>query len=248
MAAVNNVASLAYANYALQSRNSTRSNSSTQAQSAQNQSTQTKSAQVGDAFALDISDAAKQTQQSQQTPAQMLEGFSVEDDADAQKTTESKAELADALAEDYMASQQNLFKVMIQALGETNDKLKGWLDEGVGILNFNGTQIDAARFGLPEVATNPEDAKKAISEDGEWSVGAVSDRIFNLAMAFAGDDPEKISQMKSAIEEGFKQAGMVWKDTTGQSDMPSITKDTYNEIMSRFDKRTNELNGTSVVE
>ena len=239
---LNNVASIGYAQYTLQSRNSTKSNSSTQ-----NQSTQAQSSKVGDAFALDISDAAKQTQQSQQMSAQMLEGFSVED-TDAQKTNAPSAEFVDSLEEDYLAAQQNLFTVMIKAMSESNDKLKGWLDDGVGILNFNGTQIDAARFGLPEVATNPEDAKKAISEGGEWSVDAVATRICDLAMVFAGDDPEKISQMKSAIEKGFEQAGMVWKDTTGQSDMPSITKDTYNEIMSRFDKRTDELNGSKVVE
>ena len=144
--------------------------------------------------------------------------------------------------------QQSFFNVMIQALTESNDKLQAWLDDGVGILNFGGLQIDAARFALPEVATNPEDAAKAIAPGGAWSVDAVSTRIFDLATAIAGNDPEKLSQMRAAVEEGFKQAGLVWKDATGQDNMPEISKQTYNEIMSRFDARTNELNGTSVVE
>ena len=96
---------------------------------------------------------------------------------------------------------------------------------------------------MPEVATNAEDAAKAIAPGGAWSVDAVSSRIFDLASAIAGDDPEKLSQMRAAVEEGFKQAGMTWKDTTGQSQLPEISTQTYNEIMSRFDNRANEISG-----
>jgi hypothetical protein len=42
--------------------------------------------------------------------------------------------------------------------------------------------------------------------------------------------------MQSAVEEGFKQAGLVWKDAMGQDEMPQITKDTQNEITNRFNK------------
>ena len=107
-------------------------------------------------------------------------------------------------------------------------------------------QIDASRFALPEVATNAEDAKKAISEGGAWSVDAVSTRIFDLATAIAGNDPERLSQMRAAVEEGFRQAGLTWKDATGQNELPEISKQTYTEIMSRFDKRANELSGATL--
>lgn len=246
--AVNNVATLGYAQYAMQSKNSTKSNSTTQTQSEQNQSTKTQSKQnqsvkTGDAFKLDISNAAKQSQETQQTPNQMFEGFSV-DDADAQKTSNtSNVELADALQENLDAQQGAFLNVMIQAMTGSNEKLQGWLDEGVGILNFDGVQIDAARFGLPEVATNPEDAAKAIAPGGEWSVEAVAGRIFDLATAIAGDDPEKLSQMKDAIGKGFEEAIGTFKNMTGQSEMPSITGDTQNRINELFDKRLSELNG-----
>ena len=52
----------------------------------------------------------------------------------------------------------------------------------------------------------------------------------------AGGDPEKLEQMRAAVEEGFKQAGMTWKDATGNDSMPEITKNTYAEIMKRFDE------------
>lgn len=238
--AVNNISrvSSGFAQYAIQAQNMKDSKSTAQNSAAQ---TQSESDKFGDAFALDISAAAKQTQQT------TTENLSVEDEG-AKETKGLTDEQADALNEDYLAAQQNLFNVMIKAMTESNDKLQGWLDNGVSVLNFNGTKIDAALFGMPEVATNPEDAAKAIAPGGAWSVDAVSTRIFDLATAIAGNDPEKLSQMRAAVEEGFKQAGMVWKETTGQDNMPEISKQTYNEIMSRFDKRANELNGTSTLE
>ena len=230
-----------FAQYALQAKNTANSKSSVQNQAAQ---TQSNLAKVGSAFELDISEAAKQ---AQQTPAQATEDFSVED-TDAQKTKGLSAEQVDALKADLETQEQTMLNVMIQALTDSNNTLQGWLDEGVGILNFDGVQIDAARFALPEVATNAEDAAKAIAPGGAWSVDAVATRIFDLASAIAGDDPEKLSAMRAAVEKGFEQAGMTWKDSTGQSKLPEISDQTYNEIMSRFDNRANELNGSKVVE
>ena len=229
------------AQYATQAKNSANAKASAQNSSAQAQST---SSTIGSAFELDLSDAAKQAAQA---PKQTAQDFSV-DDAGTQETKGLSANQVQALQDDLETQQQAFINVMIQALTESNDKLQSWLDEGVGTLNFGGTQIDASMFGLPEVATNPEDAAKAIAPGGAWSVDAVSTRIFDLATAIAGNDPEKLSQMRAAVEEGFRQAGMTWNKITGQDNMPEISKQTYNEIMSRFDTRANELNGTSIVE
>lgn len=215
--------------YSIQAKNMT---------TGQNSTTQTDSAKIGEAFELDLSDAAKQA--SQKATKQTAEDLSAED-ASVKETKGLSAEQINALNEDLAAQEQTMLNVMIQALTESNDKLQGWLNEGVGILNFNGVQIDASRFALPEVATNAEDAAKAIAPGGAWSVEAVSSRIFDLASAIAGNDPEKLSQMRSAVEKGFEQAGMTWKDATGKVDLPEISRKTYSEIMSLFDKRTEEL-------
>ena len=225
------------AQYAAQAKNTANAKAAAQTPAQNSAQTQSSSVKVGEAFELDISEAAKQ---AQQTPAQ-AEDFSVDDGA--KETKGLSADQVQALQDDLEAQQQTFVNVMIQALSESNDKLQGWLDEGVSILNFGGTKIDAAMFGLPEVATNPEDAAKAIAPGGAWSVDAVSTRVFDLAAAIAGNDPEKLSQMRAAVEEGFKQAGMVWKDATGEDNMPEISKQTYNEIMSRFDKKTAEMGG-----
>ncbi len=190
---------------------------------------------LGAAYSVDISAAGQQAAQE------------AADAEQTQATTKGlTSEQVDALKADIETSQQTMLNIMIQALQDTNDKLQGWLDDGTGILNFGGVQIDAARFGMPEVATNPEDAAKAVADGGEWSVDAVSNRIFDLASAIAGDDPEKLQMMRNAVEEGFKQARAAWKDATGQSDMPDITSKTYDSLMSKFDDRAKELSGVAV--
>lgn len=226
-----------FAQYALQAKNN-----ATAKASAQNQTTQTQSdlAKFGAATEVDISDAAKQAQQTTKQ-----EDLSVEDEG--AKTKGLSAEQVNALKEELEVQDNTFYQVMMQAITEQNDKLQGWLDEDVGFLNFDGTLVEASRWSLPEVATNPEDAAKAIAPGGEWSVDAVSSRIFDLASTIAGNDSEKLEKMRAAVEEGFKQAGIAWNQMTGQDNMPEITKQTYTEIMSRFDKRANELNGTSTI-
>ena len=196
-----------------------------------------KQSSVGDAYSVDISDEAKTAQQTKQAQQE-------EEATNTQQTKGLTADQVQALQNDIAVSQQTMLNMMIQALQDNNDKLQGWLDDGVGILNFDGVQIDASRFALPEVATNPEDAAKAVSDDGDWGVNAVATRIFDLADAIAGGDPDKLATMRAAVEEGFNQAGIAWNNATGLNSMPDITERTYNEIMSRFDKRAEELSGS----
>ena len=178
------------------------------------------------AFDLDISVEARAAHAAQ-------ENFSVDDSAGKSKGL--SASVLDQLQQEAKANEQTFLNLMIQALSASNEKLQGWLDSGTGILNFGGTKIDAVRFALPEVATNAEDAAKAVADGGAWSVDAVAGRIFDMATAIAGNDPEKLATMRAAIEEGFKQAGATWTNATGLNDMPDITQKTYNELMHRFD-------------
>ena len=139
----------------------------------------------------------------------------------------------------------NSYKMMISVLTENNAKLQGWLDEGIGKLAFGDMQIDSSQFGLPAVGTTPEEAEKAVGEGGDYSVDAVAGRIFDMAKAIAGDDPEKLKAMQDAVEEGFKQAGLAWKDTMGTDKMPQITQDTHDEINKRFDELYAKLTGAA---
>ena len=164
------------------------------------------------------------------------EAFSIDISASAQKASGAlkgmTSEQVDALKDGIQKS----YQLMIKTMTEQNAKLQGWLDQGIGALNFEGILFGTDKFALPPVGTTPEEAQAAISDGGEYSVDAVATRIFDMASTIAGGDPEKLKAMQAAGEEGFKQAGIVWKDAIGDDEMPQITKDTHAEITKRFEE------------
>lgn len=105
------------------------------------------------------------------------------------------------------------------------------------------SQGNSAQFTLSEINENIklnfteddiEAAKKSVSDEGYYSVDAVATRIMDMATALGGNDPTKISVLREAVVKGFGEAAksLGLKD----DDMPDITKKTYSEIMTRFDK------------
>ena len=75
-----------------------------------------------------------------------------------------------------------------------------------------------------------DQATQAISEDGEFGVKAVSDRIVKFAVAVSGGDTAKYEELKAAIDKGFQQAT---KSLGGK--LPSISQQTYDEVMRKLD-------------
>ncbi len=190
------------------------------------------------AYALDISASGKEKAAAAQVQT-AEDAAQVEGKTHGDAVKGLSAEQVDVLKEGITKS----YEIMIKTLTEQNAKLQGWLDEGIGKLNFDGIEIDADRFALPAVGTTPEEAKAAVSEGGAYSVDAVADRIFSLAEAISGGDPEKLQKMRDAVEKGFEQAGLAWKDATGESKMPQITQDTHDEINRRFDELFAKFSG-----
>lgn len=149
------------------------------------------------------------------------------------KASETKGLTTDQIAmlQDGITKSQQL---MVQTMTAQNLKIQGLYDSGVSRLNFDGVQIDVSKLQLPQVAATPEDAQKAVSDGGDYSVDSVAGRIMDLASSIANGDPEKLKQMQTAVENGFSQAGISWTDATGSSDMPEITQKTHDEITKRF--------------
>ena len=161
---------------------------------------------------------------------------------DAKGTAKTKGLSSDAVSA-LQQQTDNSYMLMIQTMTEQNAKLQGWLSDGIGKLNFGGLEIDTSKFALPAVATTPEEAEKAIAPGGDWSVDAVATRIFDMASTLANGDPDKLLEMQDAVEKGFEQAGIAFKDAMGVDDMPQITKDTNEEIKKRFNDLYNKLTG-----
>lgn len=98
-----------------------------------------------------------------------------------------------------------------------------------------GTADDMWKF-LAEGKFTVDPATKAqaqadIAEDGYWGVEATSDRIVDFAVALAGNDPDKLEEMRAAFEKGFKQATSTWG-----KNLPDISQRTYDAVQQKFDK------------
>lgn len=79
-------------------------------------------------------------------------------------------------------------------------------------------------------AATKAQAQKDISEDGYWGVNKTSDRIIEFATALTGGDPDKIEEMRSAFEKGYKKAEKTWGGK-----LPDICKQTYDAVFKKFD-------------
>jgi len=114
--------------------------------------------------------------------------------------------------------------------------------------------VKDALFGQSQAATNADDiwkyfadgkvtvddaareeAKKAISEGGYWSVESTSDRIIEMAKALTGGDPSKIQTMIDAFKQGYEEATKAWG-----KELPEISSKTYDSVMQKFDDWANE--------
>ena len=83
-------------------------------------------------------------------------------------------------------------------------------------------------------------AQADIAEDGYWGVNQTSQRILDFATALTGGDPDKIEEMRSAFEKGFKQAEKTWG-----GELPEISQKTYEAVMAGFDKMAEEAGLTN---
>lgn len=107
------------------------------------------------------------------------------------------------------------------------------------ILKQNKNYVASTKDGSTSTLYSTEDvaaAQKAISAGGEYSVDAVSDNLFNFAVAVSGGDKSKLSELVAAIDKGFAAA----KDTLGGK-LPDISQQTYDATM---EKLNNWANGT----
>jgi len=133
------------------------------------------------------------------------------DRAEAQKAVKA-AESAKA------QSMQTLLNSMLKT--QYGKYLKAMPSSNLGSYFANLQVDDATRL----------QAQQDISEDGYWGVNKTSERILDFAKALAGDDPDKLEEMKKAVQKGFELAEDMWGGT-----LPSISQQTYDKVMQGFD-------------
>lgn len=155
----------------------------------------------------------KNTQESDKTP------YSIN-----KMSKEDRAALVKQLKADQESRQNSLTNLVSQMLG----KQAGMY----GIANGDDSiwKIFANGNFTVDAATKAQ-AQEDISEDGYWGVKQTSQRLFDFASALAGDDEDKMRQMQSAMEKGFKQATSAWG-----KDLPDISSKTLEAANKLFDE------------
>ena len=155
----------------------------------------------------------KNTQESSKTP------YSIN-----KMSKEDRAALVKQLKADQENRRNSLTNLVSQMLG----KQAGMY----GIANGDDSiwKIFANGNFTVDAATKAQ-AQEDISEDGYWGVKQTSQRLFDFASALAGDDEDKMRQMQSAMEKGFKQAASAWG-----KDLPDISSKTLEAANKLFDE------------
>ena len=155
----------------------------------------------------------KATQESTKTP------YSIN-----KMSKEDRAALVKQLKADQESRQNSLTNLVSQMLGK---------QAGVyGIANGDDSIwkiFSNGNFTVDEAAK--AQAQEDISEDGYWGVKQTSKRLFDFASALAGDDEDKMRQMQSAMEKGFKQATSAWG-----RDLPDISNQTLDAANKLFEE------------
>ena len=72
-------------------------------------------------------------------------------------------------------------------------------------------------------------AQQAISENGDWGVEAVANRILDFAKAISGGDPSFINMLRHSFEAGFAAAERLWGGT-----LPEISQQTRDRVLEGF--------------
>lgn len=109
-------------------------------------------------------------------------------------------------------SYQNMIKQMIGQQADRADTTKTDLYK---ILNMSETAT----------AVNGD-----ISDDPTWGIDAVATRLIDMAVSLSGGDTSKLETLREAVKKGFSAAGA----ELGTS-LPSVSQNTYTEVMKRFD-------------
>ncbi len=131
----------------------------------------------------------------------------------------------DALKAEADAATENLRKLVEELILKQNKYYKASI--------MDSSHDFMAELGI--TTSDAEAAKLAISEDGEFGVKAVSDRLVDFAIAISGGDKSKLSELVSAIDEGFAAA----KKAFG-GELPAICRQTYDETMRKLNEWAKE--------
>lgn len=149
-----------------------------------------------------------------------------EKSADTKKATYSVAKMSEkdraALVSQLKSEQADRQQQLVSIVNDMMLKQAGAQDSVWKFLASGKFEVDAA---------TKAQAEQDISEDGYYGVKQTSERLFDFAMALAGDDVDKMKEMQAAVEKGFKLATKAWG-----RDLPEISHQTLDATNKLFEE------------
>lgn len=135
-------------------------------------------------------------------------------------TEEDRAALVKELQANQAQLQSNLINMVREMFGQQANIASGDESSIWKFLASGDFEVDAE---------TKASAQEAVSEDGFYGVKQTSERLFQFAMALAGDDVDKMKKMQDAIQTGYEQAEKMWG-----KELPEISKNTMNAVNDLF--------------
>lgn len=181
-------------------------------------------------------ESAKKTSEAQAAEGQASQG-KIEQDPDSVELSGDAQSINKMSAEDRAALVKSL-------KADLDNQMNRFIDMMTGVFTKQGFTAKTAEddsfwrmFSSGNLNVDLETkqaAQEAISEDGYWGVKQTSERIFKMAQALAGDDPEKMKEMQAAVEKGYKAAGKAWG-----KELPEIAGQTIDAVNGMFENYFN---------
>lgn len=187
-------------------------------------------------MSMNISRASQSTPVATSTPARNQNAKS---DSSQQATKQESVSISGQKAEALTYSKPRAIpESLANMLEESNRKVQKMLDLILPLIEQQGLIMAKVASGEQQLTvdqTTIDEAKAAISEDGEWGVRKVAERILSFAKFAMNDDPAQMQKIRDAVELGFSQA----KEALGGS-LPEISQKTYDTIMAEFNRWAKE--------
>lgn len=167
------------------------------------------------------------------------------EEASSEKVTDSYTKSEETVSsESGIYSKENIKKTVeeieAQRAQAVQDMLTEMLGKQANAAGLSFLKLNNSAENYEVTLEDIEDAKASISEGGYWSVDSVAGRIMDMAKTLAGGDATKFEMLKDAVIKGF--GGAVSKlGYESMDDMPEISRQTYDEVMKRFDDWSEEL-------
>ncbi len=116
-----------------------------------------------------------------------------------------------------------------------NDMQKKLIRKAYDLLKQQAELAKAAGFdNMPRNARANTELQKKLVGDGAWSAKTLTDQIIDYAKELAGDDPEKLSQLRDA----FVRAHANYSIEHGNGGSQGVTAHTFVDTLKEFDKLT----------